>query len=119
MPSPTIRSGHAECQSSAVTNPAPIMARLAKASFRAERKAARVRLPPECRCFASRNAQNRFTASAPAPVRVSETGAGGTGTLNFDHRSEEHTSELQSLMRISYAVFCLKKKITTIKNTTV
>src|SRR3546814_2535541 len=35
-----------------------------------------------------------------------------TGTLSvtlFD-RSEEHTSELQSLMRISYAVFCLKKK---------
>src|SRR3546814_1285737 len=30
-------------------------------------------------------------------------------------RSEEHTSELQSLMRISYAVFCLKKKINTIK----
>src|SRR3546814_6426856 len=28
----------------------------------------------------------------------------------FAHRSEEHTSELQSLMRISYAVFCLKKK---------
>src|SRR3546814_1136617 len=27
------------------------------------------------------------------------------------HRSEEHTSELQSLMRTSYAVFCLKKKI--------
>src|SRR3546814_4999271 len=30
--------------------------------------------------------------------------------LRFDARSEEHTSELQSLMRISYAVFCLKKK---------
>src|SRR3546814_5445900 len=30
-----------------------------------------------------------------------------------DERSEEHTSELQSLMRISYAVFCLKKKIET------
>src|SRR3546814_6937748 len=29
-----------------------------------------------------------------------------------DDRSEEHTSELQSLMRISYAVFCLKKNIT-------
>src|SRR3546814_3827705 len=28
----------------------------------------------------------------------------------FTQRSEEHTSELQSLMRISYAVFCLKKK---------
>src|SRR3546814_5744661 len=31
-------------------------------------------------------------------------------------RSEEHTSELQSLMRISYAVFCLKKKKTTDNN---
>src|SRR3546814_2107691 len=30
---------------------------------------------------------------------------------NMNGRSEEHTSELQSLMRISYAVFCLKKKI--------
>src|SRR3546814_7963318 len=29
--------------------------------------------------------------------------------LQFNDRSEEHTSELQSLMRISYAVFCLKK----------
>src|SRR3546814_5133877 len=34
-------------------------------------------------------------------------------------RSEEHTSELQSLMRISYAVFCLKKKITTNRTLTV
>src|SRR3546814_7045627 len=32
-----------------------------------------------------------------------------------DRRSEEHTSELQSLMRISYAVFCLKKKTNTNK----
>src|SRR3546814_5702717 len=31
-------------------------------------------------------------------------------TLSYQYRSEEHTSELQSLMRISYAVFCLKKK---------
>src|SRR3546814_9911637 len=30
--------------------------------------------------------------------------------IEWMHRSEEHTSELQSLMRISYAVFCLKKK---------
>src|SRR3546814_2921478 len=34
-------------------------------------------------------------------------------------RSEEHTSELQSLMRISYAVFCLKKKTTTTKPYTI
>src|SRR3546814_7797537 len=32
------------------------------------------------------------------------------GKLDVPARSEEHTSELQSLMRISYAVFCLKKK---------
>src|SRR3546814_20744118 len=34
----------------------------------------------------------------------------GAGLATDDSRSEEHTSELQSLMRISYAVFCLKKK---------
>src|SRR3546814_4208211 len=34
----------------------------------------------------------------------------GCGVLRRRPRSEEHTSELQSLMRISYAVFCLKKK---------
>src|SRR3546814_12497719 len=47
-----------------------------------------------------------------------DRGAGGAGAADrlrrhrrFDAaRSEEHTSELQSLMRISYAVFCLKKK---------
>src|SRR3546814_2106473 len=33
----------------------------------------------------------------------------------YDPRSEEHTSELQSLMRISYAVFCLQKQTTTIQ----
>src|SRR3546814_3365389 len=40
---------------------------------------------------------------------------GATATLEYRAavRSEEHTSELQSLMRISYAVFCLKKKNTT------
>src|SRR3546814_6593237 len=42
-----------------------------------------------------------------------QKGAGSLGQFHhaIDHlRSEEHTSELQSLMRISYAVFCLKKK---------
>src|SRR3546814_2630775 len=38
----------------------------------------------------------------------------GDSQRRLDVRSEEHTSELQSLMRISYAVFCLKKK--TIRN---
>src|SRR3546814_2021377 len=38
--------------------------------------------------------------------------AGVGGGVAAPRRSEEHTSELQSLMRISYAVFCLKKKKT-------
>src|SRR3546814_2744284 len=59
------------------------------------------------------------------PVRMGEHGlgallpAGACGRdFRLDHdvrRSEEHTSELQSLMRISYAVFCLKKKKTVIE----
>src|SRR3546814_10850327 len=44
-----------------------------------------------------------------APLQGAAGGNGGRG------RSEEHTSELQSLMRISYAVFCLKKTTTNIK----
>src|SRR3546814_8891998 len=44
----------------------------------------------------------------PALVVVA-VGGDGVGREGL-HRSEEHTSELQSLMRISYAVFCLKKK---------
>src|SRR3546814_4416859 len=48
------------------------------------------------------------------PCRRSGTSSGRTeveGTWTYSIlRSEEHTSELQSLMRISYAVFCLKKK---------
>src|SRR3546814_9537462 len=65
-------------------------------------------------------------AWGPSPDRVLRHSAqleftiynrvGGKGAVCFDalrlERSEEHTSELQSLMRISYAVFCLKKKNT-------
>src|SRR3546814_1228589 len=45
------------------------------------------------------------TGKARQRVRKSSEGEAGE-----EWRSEEHTSELQSLMRISYAVFCLKKK---------
>src|SRR3546814_5258516 len=45
------------------------------------------------------------------PIAIGSLGLGiMAGALSIPHRSEEHTSELQSLMRISYAVFCLKKK---------
>src|SRR3546814_7546322 len=53
-------------------------------------------------------------AIEPAKDRIWRHGARTVGDYDADHpagwRSEEHTSELQSLMRISYAVFCLKKK---------
>src|SRR3546814_2980725 len=42
--------------------------------------------------------------------RSSLSRSDGEGDRSRSERSEEHTSELQSLMRISYAVFCLKKK---------
>src|SRR3546814_8491402 len=41
---------------------------------------------------------------------MAEWRAGSVDSVRKHARSEEHTSELQSLMRISYAVFCLKKK---------
>src|SRR3546814_10607136 len=53
----------------------------------------------------------------PAGIEVS--GRGRAADIDWDrisYRSEEHTSELQSLMRISYAVFCLKKKRRTNNN---
>src|SRR3546814_5245768 len=52
-------------------------------------------------------------AASPSAVRMSRRGKYRTKI-----RSEEHTSELQSLMRISYAVFCLKKKNNTETNKT-
>src|SRR3546814_4674926 len=45
---------------------------------------------------------------------VERVDSGFRSMMSVQSRSEEHTSELQSLMRISYAVFCLKKKKTNI-----
>src|SRR3546814_5358521 len=54
-------------------------------------------------------AARRARSAAPVPpYRTSGPDELAAGARPF--RSEEHTSELQSLMRISYAVFCLKKK---------
>src|SRR3546814_5260448 len=52
-----------------------------------------------------------------AVVRKLRPEADDAGEIVDLERSEEHTSELQSLMRISYAVFCLKKKTTQYKKT--
>src|SRR3546814_20220034 len=55
-----------------------------------------------------RASARRRRARPPAP-RPRPRGRGSSGRCPRGRRSEEHTSELQSLMRISYAVFCLKK----------
>src|SRR3546814_8842227 len=55
-------------------------------------------------------------AAVPAAVRRHQQAYFATGcqySTDSPQRSEEHTSELQSIMRNSYAVFCLKKKTTT------
>src|SRR3546814_3481391 len=60
------------------------------------------------RCSGHHRPRSRYScAFAPATAAI-DIGL----NLCPDTRSEEHTSELQSLMRISYAVFCLKKKKT-------
>src|SRR3546814_9290151 len=62
----------------------------------------------------------QLPASAQRSIRAWAKGAGttlGASSGSPTIRSEEHTSELQSLMRISYAVFCLKKKKIQNKNT--
>src|SRR3546814_4659385 len=50
-------------------------------------------------------------SAASTAYTLGQEGA-GSSSVGAGLRSEEHTSELQSLMRISYAVFCLKKKNT-------
>src|SRR3546814_6224493 len=80
--------------------------------FRSSRRPARPRLPPLRPTDADPQRGLRHLHLVrllqmlvrPAPHRAAARGSGGPW------RSEEHTSELQSLMRISYAVFCLKKK---------
>src|SRR3546814_6301594 len=60
-----------------------------------------------------REALAKMRASWGIPLEQARAWAeGAEGEQAFQTRSEEHTSELQSLMRISYAVFCLKKKKT-------
>src|SRR3546814_1439537 len=58
------------------------------------------------------------TCSRAWKTNVPKTRRMGCAKLPAVYRSEEHTSELQSLMRISYAVFCLKKKNATTHHTT-
>src|SRR3546814_1122417 len=60
-----------------------------------------------CAAASPRSAQPASTRSSTMP---------GSCRAAMPRRSEEHTSELQSLMRISYAVFCLKKKKITLTN---
>src|SRR3546814_2335017 len=62
---------------------------------------------------AHRQIEHHENPHQPISAQISRlVHAGSSGSVICASRSEEHTSELQSLMRISYAVFCLKKKKT-------
>src|SRR3546814_2389121 len=69
------------------------------------------------RCIVAKNRRRERLVlhSAVSPLLQPAEAGNGVEPLreqvvdHVEHRSEEHTSELQSLMRISYAVFCLKK----------
>src|SRR3546814_2514254 len=76
---------------------------------RLSRRPGRSRRPQGGRCRADRR-WPRGERSACPEIPHLDAAAGRDGEARRDSRSEEHTSELQSLMRISYAVFCLKKK---------
>src|SRR3546814_2251680 len=60
-------------------------------------------------CLSRRRKSGRMGLPSPPSVSAHRSEIALLGVL-CSSRSEEHTSELQSLMRISYAVFCLKKK---------
>ena len=79
-----MRSGHAD-EVYAVRNPAAIMATFATASLRADKNAARVKLPLCDRKRARMNAHDKLMINAPAPVTDSGIGAGGSGAMNFCH----------------------------------
>src|SRR3546814_4508029 len=65
-------------------------------------------------------ARRKFiVADCPGHEQYTRNMATGASSADLAVRSEEHTSELQSLMRISYAVFCLKKQNKNTKNTTI
>src|SRR3546814_986159 len=66
---------------------------------------------PPAFCHARLKGPSTTNASSPSPLSARGVSDGvRTSPSAPEARSEEHTSELQSLMRISYAVFCLKKQ---------
>src|SRR3546814_9121211 len=70
-----------------------------------------LRLRPEQEACTDDRIAADIQDAAAADIRLVADVVGVVVVVGEDHvRSEEHTSELQSLMRISYAVFCLKKK---------
>src|SRR3546814_3869489 len=106
------------------------LARAAAAEFGADHVAEQAQVPQAAAVVGKVPVHARLAAAearivlgprAQRPVVLGDAGVGQVDEVGIAHvvqrraqgqrRSEEHTSELQSLMRISYAVFCLKKKI--------
>src|SRR3546814_8115844 len=108
MSAPPQRQKRADCVIELDTDRAALRAGIKAQPSRSARPQRLRRLGPDFRIV-----QRRFQALDLAPIHIREP------KMYVGHgrrRSEEHTSELQSLMRISYAVFCLKKKNTQLNN---
>src|SRR3546814_8062611 len=101
--------------SSAEDNGAPVSSAASRLRISAQRARASAIRDARSRC--TRRRQLPGAPSSAAFMRATKSSGGAlpsrtspTASARGGDRSEEHTSELQSLMRISYAVFCLKKK---------
>src|SRR3546814_7768598 len=75
--------------------------------FRSDQPPRRARRRAVARLWTTYNVVRMLATTRP---KISKAEKSVPRTVEPPTRSEEHTSELQSLMRISYAVFCLKKK---------
>src|SRR3546814_10334415 len=108
--------GQAGAQSGSDVSPGTAAAHAKFPGYRSEWQACRGGRPPiEPE---GRTAKAVASTSRPVPCSFVPSPACGRASAR-GRRSEEHTSELQSLMRTSYADFCLKKNRTDIKKTSV
>src|SRR3546814_2962470 len=83
---------------------------ISRGSSKEDRRRVLIRITPTGRRFVQKMLPPMFPRVATMFAGFSDTDKRHLDRLLRKLRSEEHTSELQSLMSISYAVFCLKKK---------
>src|SRR3546814_8011662 len=95
-----------------VLSPQALLAEIAELEQAGLDVRSRLRISPACPLILPYHiAIDQAREARKGPGKIGTTGRGIGPAYEDKVRSEEHTSELQSIMRSSYAVFCLKKKI--------